>query len=40
MCIASAFDEELVYKGHIIKIEFKDAVRNDDERDDVHIAVR
>ncbi|KAK4514096.1 putative NRPS-like protein biosynthetic cluster [Mucor velutinosus] len=33
------FDEELNYKGHVVKVVFKDAVMNENERDEEHIAV-
>ncbi|KAI8642945.1 P-loop containing nucleoside triphosphate hydrolase protein [Parasitella parasitica] len=33
------FDEELTYKGHIVKVVFKDAIITETERDEEHIAV-
>lgn len=38
--VAADFDEELNYKGHVVKVVFKDAVMNENERDEEHIAVR
>lgn len=38
--VAADFDEELNYKGHVVKVVFKDAVINENERDEEHIAVR
>jgi hypothetical protein len=38
--LAADFDEELTYKGHVVKVVFKDSVMTETERDEEHIAVR
>lgn len=38
--LAADFDEELTYKGHVVKVVFKDSVMTETEHDEEHIAVR